>query len=165
MISLKYSKIGDFFRKRIIEIIGLLIITLSIFLLLSLSSYNPEDPNFIFSGNQEIHNFFGFYGSFVSDLFLQSVGIISFLFCLTLFITGALVIKSKELECVLKNLFYSIVYIFLGATTISIYENDSFWLILNGNGGFVGLYSRDFIFSFGELINENMVFYGGNFFL
>ena len=156
MISLKHSKIGDFFRKRIIEIVGLLIIMLSIFLLLSLSSYNPEDPNFIFSGNPEIHNFFGFYGSFVSDLFLQSVGIISFLFCLTLFVTGVLVIKSKELEYVLKNLFYSIIYIFLGATTISIYENDSFWLILNGNGGFVGRYSKDFIFSFGRSINQDI---------
>ena len=84
MITLKYSKIIDLFKKRIIEIVGLLIVTLSVFLLLSLSTYNPEDPNFIFSGNTEIHNLFGFYGSFVSDLFLQSVGIVSFLFCLTI---------------------------------------------------------------------------------
>ena len=159
MITLKYSKIIDLFKKRIIEIVGLLIVTLSVFLLLSLSTYNPEDPNFIFSGNTEIHNLFGFYGSFVSDLFLQSVGIVSFLFCLTIFTTGILIIKSKKLECILKNLFYSLIYIFLGATAISIYENDSFWLILNGNGGFVGQYSKDFIFSFGRLIDQNIVFY------
>ena len=159
MITLKYSKIIDLFKKRIIEIVGLLIVTLSVFLLLSLSTYNLEDPNFIFSGNTEIHNLFGFYGSFVSDLFLQSVGIVSFLFCLTIFTTGILVVKSKKLECILKNLFYSLIYIFLGATAISIYENDSFWLILNGNGGFVGQYSKDFIFSFGRLIDQNIVFY------
>ena len=159
MITLKYSKIIDLFKKRIIEIVGLLIVTLSVFLLLSLSTYNPEDPNFIFSGNTEIHNLFGFYGSFVSDLFLQSVGIVSFLFCLTIFTTGILVIKSKKLEYILKNIFYSLIYIFLGATAISIYENDSFWLILNGNGGFVGQYSKDFIFSFDRLIDQNIVFY------
>ena len=159
MITLKYSKIIDLFKKRIIEIVGLLIVTLSVFLLLSLSTYNPEDPNFIFSGNTEIHNLFGFYGSFVSDLFFQSVGIVSFLFCLTIFTTGILVIKSKKLEYILKNIFYSLIYIFLGATAISIYENDSFWLILNGNGGFVGQYSKDFIFSFDRLIDQNIVFY------
>jgi len=48
MQSANYSKIFSFFNKRIIEIIGSLTVLLSIFLLLSLSTYTPEDPNFIF---------------------------------------------------------------------------------------------------------------------
>ena len=43
--------------------------------------------------------------------------------------------------------------------SLCFYENDSFWLILNGNGGFVGQYSKDFIFSFDRLIDQNIVFY------
>ena len=85
MQSVNYSKISSFFVKRIIEIIGLLIVILSFFLLLSLSTYTPEDPNFIFSENIKIQNIFGFYGSVISDLFLQAFGIISFLFCVTIF--------------------------------------------------------------------------------
>ena len=159
MISLKYSNIGSFFKNRIIETVGLLIVISSIILLLSLSTYSPEDPNFVYSENTNIKNLFGFYGSFVSDLFLQSIGLISFPFCLTVFITGILIIKSKKLEYILKNLFYSIIYIFFGSTAISIYENDSFWLILNGNGGFVGRHLKDFLFSFGAIINHNIAFY------
>ena len=54
MQSGNYSKISSFFNKRIIEIIGLLTVLLSFFLLLSLSTYTPEDPNFIFSENTKI---------------------------------------------------------------------------------------------------------------
>ena len=85
MKSANYSKITSFFTKRIIEFIGLLIVILSFFILLSLSTYSPEDPNFIFSENTKIKNLFGFYGSVISDLILQSFGIISFLFCVTIF--------------------------------------------------------------------------------
>ena len=125
-------------NQQIIEVIGLLTVLLSFFLLLSLSTYTPEDPNFIFSENTKIHNLFGFYGSVISDLILQSFGIISFLFCVTIFLTGILIIRYKKLKNILSNLFYSIIYIFSGSTVTSIYKDDSFWLIVNGNGGFVG---------------------------
>ena len=60
MQSANYSKISSFFNKRIIEIIGLLTVLLSFFLLLSLSTYTLEDPNFIFQENTKIQNLFGF---------------------------------------------------------------------------------------------------------
>ena len=84
MQSTNYSKITIFLKKRVIEIIGLLIILLSFFLLLSISTHTPEDPNFIFSENTEVKNLFGFYGSFISDIILQAFGIVSFLLCINL---------------------------------------------------------------------------------
>ena len=83
MQSINYSKISSFFKKRIIETVGLLIILLSFFLLLSLLTYYPEDQYFSSQENIKIHNLLGSYGSFISDLILQSFGIISFLFCIT----------------------------------------------------------------------------------
>ena len=59
MQSANYSKIFGFFNKRIIETIGSLTVLLSIFLLLSLSTYTPEDPNFIFPEKTKIQNLFG----------------------------------------------------------------------------------------------------------
>ena len=159
MQSANYSKISSFFSKRIIEIIGLLTVLLSFFLLLSLSTHTPEDPNFIFSENVKIHNLFGFYGSVTSDLFLQSFGMISFLFCVTIFFTGILIIRYKKLENILSNLFYSIIYIISGSTVTSIYKDDSFWLIVNGNGGFVGRNIKEFIYSLNGSVDQSIIFF------
>ena len=159
MQSTNYVKISSFFNKRIVEIIGLLTVLLSFFLLLSLSTYTLEDPNFIFPENTKIQNLFGFYGSVISDLILQSFGIISFLFCITIFFTGILIIRYKKLENILSNLFYSVIYIVSGSTIVSAYKDDSFWLIINGNGGFVGRSIKEFIYSFNGSVNQNIIFF------
>ena len=59
----------NFCLKRLIELIGIIISCFGILLLIALVSYSPNDPNFIFPENTEIHNFLGFQGSYVSDLF------------------------------------------------------------------------------------------------
>ena len=50
-------KIGDFIIKRLAELFGVFLIIASILLFISLISYTPEDPNFIFPENQQIKNF------------------------------------------------------------------------------------------------------------
>ena len=47
----------DFTIKRVAEIIGIFLIISSILLFLSLFTYSPEDPNFIFTENTTIKNF------------------------------------------------------------------------------------------------------------
>ena len=64
----------DFTIKRVAEISGIFLICISILIFLSLISYSPEDPNFIFTENTEIKNILGFRGSYISDLFFQSIG-------------------------------------------------------------------------------------------
>ena len=73
----------QFIIHRLIEIIGASIILIGILLLLALISYSPDDPNFIFPKNAKIQNILGFQGSYISDLFFQSIGIISYLISLT----------------------------------------------------------------------------------
>ena len=53
----------------------------------------------------------------------------------------------------------SIIYIFAGSTFISIYKDHSFWLIINGNGGFVGRNIKEFIYNFNGLVNQNITFF------
>ena len=74
----------NFTIKRLTEIFGVIISIAGILLLMALFSYSPQDPNFIFPENTEIRNIFGFKGSFISDLFFQSIGLLSYLFSLTL---------------------------------------------------------------------------------
>ena len=73
-----------FIAKRLAEIFGFLILSAGIFLFVSLVSYSPEDPNCIFPENTEIKNLLGFRGSYISDIFFQSIGLISYLVSLTL---------------------------------------------------------------------------------
>jgi len=149
---------SNFLIKRFIEVFGLFISILSVLLLLSLLSYSPEDPNFIFPDNTEIKNILGFRGSFISDLFFQSIGLISILISITLFITGSNIIRTKKLLLVLQNSFYLILYTTVGALFFTIYYPESFWLTIYGNGGFVGkLLSETFLMS---IINLNkQIFY------
>ncbi len=149
---------SNFFIKRFIEVFGFFISILSILLLLSLLSYSPEDPNFIFPGNTEIKNILGFKGSFISDLFFQSIGLISILIPITLFITGINIMRTKKILLILKNSFYLILYTIIGSLFFTVYYPESFWLTINGNGGFVGkLLSETFLI---PIINLNkQIFY------
>ena len=149
----------DFIINRITEFFGLLMIITSLFLLISLVSYSPEDPNFIFSENTEINNFFGFQGSFISDLFFQSIGLISILFCVTIFFTGINVIRSKKILLIIENLFYSVLYIIFGTLFFSFFYPNSFWLSFNGNGGFVGKFFQNSFLSPIINLNQDISYY------
>ena len=76
----------NFAIKRLAEIFGILIFATGTLLLIALITYSPEDPNFVFPENKEIKNLLGFQGSFVSDLFFQSIGLVSYLFSFTFFL-------------------------------------------------------------------------------
>ena len=86
----------NFAIKRLAEIFGLLISVTGLMLFLALTTYSPNDPNFIFSNNKRIENLMGFQGSFVSDLFFQSVGLVAYLVPFTFIFTGINILKSKD---------------------------------------------------------------------
>ena len=143
----------DFIIKRVAEIVGILFICTSILLLISLISYSSGDPNFIFTENIQIKNILGFRGSYISDLFFQSIGLASFLISFTIFFTGTNLIINKNFLVIIENIFYSIVYSILGSLFFTIFFPDSFWLTINGNGGFVGNFFQNTFLS--NLINLN----------
>ena len=143
----------NFIIRRFIELFGVLIIVSSVFLLISLISYSPEDPNFINSNNIEIKNFLGKKGSFISDLFYQSLGLISLLIPVSLILTGTNIIYSKKVFIIIENIFFIILYSIFGALFFSSFYASSFSLIINGNGGFVGSYLNNNFFE--KVINLN----------
>ena len=154
-----FEKSADFTIKRIIEIFGIILIIFSILLLLSFTSYSPEDPNFIFNNEKEIENILGFRGSYTSDIFFQSFGIISYLIPVTLIFTGIYIFRSKKIFILLRNLFYTILYIILGSFFFSFFYKETFWLTINGNGGFVGSYlNNSFLHDFTK-INQMLAYY------
>ena len=145
-IKIIIANITNFTVKRLIELTSICLIILSTLLLLSLITYSPEDPNFIFQNSKEIKNIFGAKGSYVSDFLFQSFGIISFLIPLTLLFSGVRMFVSKNLTILISNLFYTILYIFFGSLFYSLFYEDSYLLLVNGNGGFVGEFVKEHLF-------------------
>ncbi len=136
----------EFIIRRLIEIIGISISLIGILFFLALASYSPEDPNFIFPENTEIQNILGYQGSYISDLFFQSIGIVSYLLSFTFFITGINIFRNKNLFLVIENTFFSIIYCILGSIFFNFFYKNTFELYINGNGGFIGEYlSQTFI--------------------
>ena len=139
------SKIGNFCIKRLAELIGLSFIAISILLLISLLSYSPEDPNFIFTENTIVKNLMGLKGSYVSDLFFQSFGLISILIPITYFFTRINIFISKTFLIIIENTFFIILYTFIGCLFFTAFHKNSFWLTINGNNGFLGnLFEENF---------------------
>ena len=99
------NKSFDFTFKRLAELIGFVFIIASILFFGSLISYSPEDPNFIFPDNAQINNLLGERGSYVSDLFYQSIGLISILIPFSIFFTGLNVVKKKSLLLIVESFF------------------------------------------------------------
>ena len=126
--------------KRLAEIFGILILASGAMLLIALLTYAPEDPNFVFPANKEIKNLLGFQGSFISDLFFQSIGLISYLISVTLILTGINIFRLKEFFLIIENMFFVIIYCIFGTLFFSYFYVDAFTLYINGNGGFVGNY-------------------------
>ena len=126
--------------KRLAEIFGIDVVVAGILLLMASLRYSPEDADFIFPDKTEIQNILGFQGSFISDLFLQSIGLISYQFSLTLIITGINIFRLNEFFLIIENIFYAIIYSVFGTLFLSHFYTNAFTLYINGNGGFLGNY-------------------------
>jgi len=143
------NKIAVFCINRIAEFVGLFIISISIFLIISLATYSPEDPNFIFPESTVIENLMGSKGSFISDLLFQSFGLIAILIPFTFFFTGIKIFLSKKFLIIIENIFFTILYIIFGCLFFQAFSEKSYWLIINGNDGFVGnTFSDTFLLNF-----------------
>ena len=149
----------NFAFRRFIEIIGISIAIIGLLLLISLLTYTPDDPNFIFPENESIKNLMGFRGSFFSDLLFQSFGLIALLIPFTFMFTGFSIFSNKKILIIIESLFYTCLYTFLGSVFFSIFYTNAFKLYINGNGGFVGNYLETTFLNYLININTQISYY------
>ena len=149
------NSLTNFLKKRTFEFVGLLLILLGLALTISFATYSPSDPSLIYGeSSSNINNFFGIYGSRISDFLLQSFGLISFLILITLISWGFRLIFKKELKNIIFKLFFLTLYLIFGCTFLHITFNNSFWLLDNGNSGFVGELIYNFINQYTPIIKN-----------
>jgi DNA segregation ATPase FtsK/SpoIIIE, S-DNA-T family len=139
------NSLTNFLKKRTFEFMGLILISTSIGLAIAFTTYSPEDPSFVYGDRDfEIKNFFGIYGSSIADFLLQSFGLVSFLILANFLLWGINLVIKKEIKKIILKLFLVVLYLVLGTIFIYITFNNSFWLIDNGNSGFVGKIGYEF---------------------
>ena len=143
----------NFGINRIIETAGIALVIIGLFLLLSLATFSPDDPNFIFPDNTEIKNLLGFNGSYTADLFFQTFGLIALLIPFTLIFSGINIVLNKKIFLIIESIFYSALYSSFGSLFFSFFYPSAFNLYINGNGGFIGKYLETTFLT--SLININ----------
>ena len=109
-----YNYTLSFFKKRLIELLGLLLITIFLIFTYSLISYSPENGTLIYNyASLGEKNVFEKYSEIIADFFLQSFGLISFLFGVTLFSWGVDLFKNKKIKNIIfKFFFYNYLHYF-----------------------------------------------------
>ena len=143
----------NFGINRIIETAGIALVVIGLFLLVSLVTFSPDDPNFIFPDNTEIKNLLGFNGSYTADLFFQTFGLIALLIPFTLIFSGLNIVLNKKIFLIFESIFYSVLYSSFGSLFFSFFYPGAFNLYINGNGGFIGKYLETTFLT--SLININ----------
>jgi len=150
-----YKNITIFLKDRTIELMGLVLISIALLLAISFFSYSPNDPTFIYGPeNVIINNLLGIYGGLVADFLLQSFGLASFLILITIISWGVNLIIKKEIKKIQFKIFYLILYLLFVCILIYTTSNNSFWLIDNGNSGFIGQILYDWIINIFPFLNH-----------
>ena len=117
-------------NERRLEILGILIIALSVFILVSLIGYNPNEEPAI-SPNVQIDNPMGILGVLTSHLFIKKgFGYITILVPLTGLVWGWFLFAKKELDHLVRSSVYLSGTIFLVSVTIGVVSE----LILEDSG-------------------------------
>jgi len=147
------TNIINFGINRIIDTAGIALVIIGLLFLVSLTTFSPDDPNFIFPDNTEIKNLLGFNGSYIADLFFQTFGLITLLIPFTLIFSGINIILNKKIFLIFESIFYSVLYSSFGSLFFSFFYPTAFNLYINGNGGFIGKYLETTLLT--SLININ----------
>ncbi len=155
------DSVTNFLKKRTFELLGLILVLSSVALAIAFTTYSPEDPSFIYGDRSfVVQNLLGIYGSSIADFLLQSFGLVSFLILINFLFWGLNLIIKKELKKIILKIFLVVGYLISGTVFIYTTFNNSFWLIDNGNSGFVGEVTYNFLKSWMPWIDNNYSTYG-----
>ena len=149
----------NFSINRFIEILSICITVIGVLLLISLISFSPDDPNFIFPESTTIKNLLGYHGSFSADFFFQSFGLISLLVPFSLIFTGFNIFLNKRMFLLIHGNFFATLYLLCGSLFFSIFYSNAFELHINGNGGFVGKYLETTFLNLLINLNPSVAYY------
>jgi S-DNA-T family DNA segregation ATPase FtsK/SpoIIIE len=87
----------DFFKRRGIELAGLVLAVFAFALLIACLTYNPQDPSWNDATGGTVSNPLGRFGSYSADIMMQSLGLAALLAPLVLFAWGWRLLRERQL--------------------------------------------------------------------
>ncbi|MDR3031328.1 MAG: DNA translocase FtsK 4TM domain-containing protein [Holosporales bacterium] len=131
---------------------GIILSLFSIFLIISLISHNLADPGIFVASDSDIKNIFGIYGAYISDLFVQFFGLISYFLSILLFIWGWNIVSGK-IHYIKHKYLTLICFTIIGCVVLNVFSSNRFGInIINKlnidyfAGGFFGYSISKMIF-------------------
>ena len=152
---LKFNNSPDFsnipfFKKRLLEIIGLILLIISTVIAASIITFNINDPSFSYLSDSATSNVFGKYGAYTSDLLIKLFGVSSILIFFIGFVWGLKLFIHKKITFLWLRLIFIPITLISTSTTLNI--EKIFSVNLEG-GGIVGKYTFLYITNFLQYIN------------
>ena len=147
--SAEFSNI-PFFKKRLLEIIGLILLIISAAIATSIITFNVNDPSFSYLSDSATSNVFGKYGAYTSDLLIKLFGVSSILIFFIGFVWGLKLFIYKKITFLWLRLIFVPITLISTSTTLNI--EKIFSVNLEG-GGIVGKYTFLYITNFLQYIN------------
>jgi len=132
------DRILQIFLRLFIRLFGLCLVGFSIAFALALFSFNSDDPSFnTVSTDDHINNWMGSFGSHISDLSLQLIGLSSFFLCLIIFSIGTRVSSRAGIKNLLPKIILTPFCILCFAVFFSSLPQTEWWEF-NSLGGVNG---------------------------
>ncbi|HAG52773.1 MAG TPA: cell division protein FtsK [Alphaproteobacteria bacterium] len=134
---------SDVVSFRLLEIVGLSLLTVSVFLFLALGSYNFKDPSLNnATPSLQINNYAGLFGAYLSDFLLTTFGAIIFVLPVLLLMYAVECIMHKKIKTVHEKFMTLPFFVIAGAVMferfnpIAGYPNEYY----SHNGGMLGVF-------------------------
>ena len=139
-----------FFKKRILEIIGVILFITSFLLFTSILSFNVNDPSFSHLSDNAPHNILGKYGAYSSDVLLNLFGAATVIIFLIGFAWASQLFFKKRITYLWLRLIFVPISITSCSIALDIIKLYGMWPINSGVGGLVGKYSSLYLINLGH---------------
>ena len=132
------SGMAPFLKKRLMEMSGIGLLGLGGLMLIAVASYNPGDPSLNTATTGPVANLLGTPGAYISDIFVQSLGLSAALLALAPIFWGLRLVSHRGLDPVWMRLAVMPLALLMAATALAVLPVPSTWLLLSGLGGMAG---------------------------
>src|ERR1700761_2090108 len=132
----------EFFRRRLIDLTGLTHIALAVVLIAALATFHAGDPSWNVAlppvWARHTHNVLGLVGAYFADMFIQTLGLASYLLPLAIAAWGARLLRHRQTVPLWRRLIILFPSLFVASATLALAKPFPSWPLAVSLGGSVG---------------------------
>ena len=128
----------EFFRRRLKEAGGLILMTLSLAFIAALVTFTPSDPSFNTAATGPLQNLLGAFGAYTADILLQTFGLASLIPLIVCLSWGWKILTKKSIHLFWLRFGLLITAILAVSTGLAGFSTPDMWPFSAGLGGVLG---------------------------